>query len=51
MGDAIKALTNHYHITETILRHSTLLVDSRLYEQRKLEQAPVQEKPKDELFV
>lgn len=42
-GEIIKALTDYYHITESILRHLTTLIDERLRAERKREKAP----PKD----
>jgi small subunit ribosomal protein S6 len=36
-GDVVKHLQEYYHITEDILRYLTILVDSRLREERKRE--------------
>lgn len=51
-GEVVKALTDFYHITENILRHTTMLIDSRLREERKREKAPAKEPgAQDEIFV
>ena len=42
-GEVVKALTDFYHISENLLRHSTLLIDSRLRDERKREKAPAKE--------
>ncbi len=39
-GDVVRHLQEYYHITEDILRYLTVLVDSRLREERKREKAP-----------
>ncbi|HMV25403.1 MAG TPA: 30S ribosomal protein S6 [bacterium] len=36
-GSALQALNDYYHITEQIMRHMTMLVDSRLRAERKRE--------------
>ena len=51
-GEVVKGLTDYYHISENILRHITLLIDSRLREERKREKAPAKEPgSQDEMFV
>lgn len=51
-GSVIKTLTDHYHITEGILRHLTLIVDSRLRTQRaKAETAPPAETREEALAI
>ncbi len=42
-GETVKALTDFYHITEVILRHMTMLIDSRLRAERQREKLPPKE--------
>jgi len=52
LGSVVKSLTDHYHITEGILRHLTLIVDSRLRAQRaKAEAAPRPEEREESLAI
>ncbi len=52
LGSVIKTLTDHYHITEGILRHLTLIVDSRLRAQRaKAEATPPPESREEALAI
>jgi small subunit ribosomal protein S6 len=39
-GDVVKHLQEFYHITEDVLRYLTVLVDSRLRDERKRERTP-----------
>lgn len=52
-GEVVKGLTDFYHITENIMRHLTLLIDSRLRDERKRERVPAAKEPgaHDEMFV
>ncbi len=51
-GEVVKALNDYYHITENILRHTSMLIDSRLRDERKREKAPAREPgAQDEMFV
>lgn len=52
LGSVIRTLTDHYHITEGILRYLTLIVDSRLRAQRaKAEAAPPPETREEALAI
>ncbi len=42
-GSVVKPLNDYFHITESILRSLTMLVDSRLRAERGRERAPVKE--------
>jgi len=51
LGSVIKTLTDHYHITEGILRHLTLIVDSRLRAQRAKAEAAESAEPREEALA
>ncbi len=51
-GSVIRSLADHYHITEGILRHLTLIIDRRLLQQRaKAEAAPRAEEREETLAI
>ncbi len=42
-GETVKALTDYFYITEVIIRHMTMLIDSRLRAERLREKLPPKE--------
>lgn len=50
-GEAVKHLTDYFHITENILRNLTMLVDSRLRGERAREMAKLKEAAVEEPVV